>query len=200
MKAQGRGQQRADGRGRRHRRRAEGLRGTARGDPGRTDGMLMALPNLPDASVPVGDDETANVEVRRWGTPRDVRASRRAITSTSARRSASTSTPARSSRARASASCAAPMARLHRALAQFMLDVQTTRARLHRVLHALHRQPRGARGHRPAAEVQGRHVLGHCGGGDEAQARAVPDLDLGDLADQHRARAGAERRGAAAAS
>src|SRR6478735_5357328 len=32
--------------------------------------MLMSLPNLPDASVPVGPDESANVEVRRWGTPR----------------------------------------------------------------------------------------------------------------------------------
>ena len=28
--------------------------------------LLMALPNLPDESVPVGPDETGNVEVRRW--------------------------------------------------------------------------------------------------------------------------------------
>jgi seryl-tRNA synthetase len=32
--------------------------------------LLMAVPNLPDDSVPVGPDETANVEVRRWGTAR----------------------------------------------------------------------------------------------------------------------------------
>ncbi len=32
--------------------------------------LLMTAPNLPDASVPVGADETDNVEVRRWGTPR----------------------------------------------------------------------------------------------------------------------------------
>jgi seryl-tRNA synthetase len=31
--------------------------------------LLMTVPNLPDASVPVGADETENVEVRRWGTP-----------------------------------------------------------------------------------------------------------------------------------
>ncbi|HET6497715.1 MAG TPA: serine--tRNA ligase [Coriobacteriia bacterium] len=31
--------------------------------------MLLDLPNLPDASVPAGADETGNVEVRRWGTP-----------------------------------------------------------------------------------------------------------------------------------
>ena len=32
--------------------------------------LLLAVPNLPHASVPVGADETGNVEVRRWGTPR----------------------------------------------------------------------------------------------------------------------------------
>ena len=31
--------------------------------------LLMALPNLPAASVPPGADEAGNVEVRRWGTP-----------------------------------------------------------------------------------------------------------------------------------
>jgi seryl-tRNA synthetase len=33
--------------------------------------LVMALPNLPDASVPQGANEEQNVEVRRWGTPRD---------------------------------------------------------------------------------------------------------------------------------
>ncbi|MBN2404429.1 MAG: serine--tRNA ligase [Coriobacteriia bacterium] len=33
--------------------------------------MLMTIPNVPDASVPVGADESENVEVRRWGTPRE---------------------------------------------------------------------------------------------------------------------------------
>ena len=31
--------------------------------------MLMTIPNIPDASVPVGADESDNVEIRRWGTP-----------------------------------------------------------------------------------------------------------------------------------
>ncbi len=31
--------------------------------------MLLAVPNLPHDSVPVGADESGNVEVRRWGTP-----------------------------------------------------------------------------------------------------------------------------------
>jgi seryl-tRNA synthetase len=33
--------------------------------------LLMTLPNLPHDSVPRGADERANVEVRRWGTPRE---------------------------------------------------------------------------------------------------------------------------------
>jgi seryl-tRNA synthetase len=31
--------------------------------------LLSTLPNIPHATVPVGEDESANVEVRRWGTP-----------------------------------------------------------------------------------------------------------------------------------
>ena len=31
--------------------------------------LLLAVPNLPHESVPVGEDEHGNVEVRRWGTP-----------------------------------------------------------------------------------------------------------------------------------
>ncbi len=33
--------------------------------------LLMSVPNMPDASTPVGADENDNPEVRRWGTPRD---------------------------------------------------------------------------------------------------------------------------------
>lgn len=36
----------------------------------RLAGLLLTIPNIPDASVPVGADENDNVEVRRWGTPR----------------------------------------------------------------------------------------------------------------------------------
>jgi seryl-tRNA synthetase len=34
------------------------------------DELLQDIPNLPDASVPAGQDESDNVEVRRWGTPK----------------------------------------------------------------------------------------------------------------------------------
>lgn len=37
---------------------------------GQFNAILAALPNLPHESVPVGADETGNVELKRWGTPR----------------------------------------------------------------------------------------------------------------------------------
>src|SRR5436190_21238876 len=33
--------------------------------------LLAGLPNIPAAGVPVGPDESANVEIRRWGEPRE---------------------------------------------------------------------------------------------------------------------------------
>ncbi len=33
--------------------------------------LLLATPNMPDATTPIGKDENDNPEVRRWGTPRD---------------------------------------------------------------------------------------------------------------------------------
>ncbi|MFO0298381.1 MAG: serine--tRNA ligase, partial [Pseudomonadota bacterium] len=86
--------------------------------------MLMSIPNLPHASVPDGADETANVEVRRWGSPRafdfpprdhvDLGAGLGLDFETGALLSGSRFTFMRG-----------PAARLHRALAQFMLDLQT---------------------------------------------------------------------------
>ena len=91
-------------------------------------GLLMSLPNLPQASVPPGADESGNVEVRRWSphgpaprsfgfTPRDhvdVGGPLGMDFETGARLSGSRFTFLRG-----------PAARLHRALAQFMLDLQT---------------------------------------------------------------------------
>ena len=31
---------------------------------------MMTIPNIIDPSVPIGKDDSENVEVRRWGTPR----------------------------------------------------------------------------------------------------------------------------------
>jgi len=44
----------------------EGLRAIE----GRINALLLNMPNLPHGSVPVGKDESENIEVRRWGEPR----------------------------------------------------------------------------------------------------------------------------------
>ena len=86
--------------------------------------QLMALPNLPDASVPVGADEHANVEVRRWGAPREFAFAPRDHVDIGAPLGLDLETGAKLSGARFSF-LRGPVARLHRALAQLMLDVQT---------------------------------------------------------------------------
>ncbi|MBV8035186.1 serine--tRNA ligase [Roseateles sp.] len=86
--------------------------------------MLMSVPNLPDASVPAGSDETGNVEVRRWGQPRAFDFDVKDHVDLGAPLGLDFETGARLSGSRFSF-LKGPVARLHRALAQFMLDVQT---------------------------------------------------------------------------
>ncbi len=86
--------------------------------------LLMSVPNLPHESVPVGADEAANVEVRRWGTPRVLDFEPRDHVDLGAPLGLDFDTGAKLSGSRFSF-LRGPMARLHRALAQFMLDVQT---------------------------------------------------------------------------
>jgi len=86
--------------------------------------LLMAVPNLPDDSVPIGPDETANVEVRRWGTPPHFDFSPKDHVDIGAALGLDLDVGAKLSGSRFSF-LRGPVARLHRALAQFMLDVQT---------------------------------------------------------------------------
>ncbi len=86
--------------------------------------MLMALPNLPQDSVPVGPEEAANVEVRRWGTPRVFDFPVRDHVDLGAPLGLDLDLGVRLSGSRFSF-LRGRVARLHRALAQFMLDVQT---------------------------------------------------------------------------
>ncbi len=98
--------------------------------------LLLAVPNLPHDSVPVGADEAANVELRRWSPPQadgsgglggnpvplgfapkdhvDLALPLGLDPETGAKLAGSRFTVMKG-----------PVARLHRALAQFMLDVQT---------------------------------------------------------------------------
>ncbi len=86
--------------------------------------LLMAVPNLPMDDVPVGPDETANVEVRRWGTPKTFDFALRDHVDVGAPLGLDFDTGAKLSGSRFTF-MRGQIARLHRALAQFMLDVQT---------------------------------------------------------------------------
>jgi seryl-tRNA synthetase len=89
------------------------------------DIMLMSVPNLPHESVPVGEDEAGNVEVRRWGTPQTFDFEVKDHVDLGAPLGLDFELGAKLSGSRF-AFLKGPAARLHRALAQFMLDVQTT--------------------------------------------------------------------------
>jgi len=86
--------------------------------------MLMALPNLPQASAPDGADESANVEVRRWGSPRVLDFAPRDHVELGSRLGLEFDTGALLAGSRFTFLRGAA-ARLHRALAQFMLDLHT---------------------------------------------------------------------------
>ena len=88
------------------------------------DAMLAAIPNLPADDVPEGADETANVEVSRWGTPRAFDFEPRDHADFGPALGLDFEAAAAMSGARFAA-LRGGMARLHRALAQFMLDTQT---------------------------------------------------------------------------
>ena len=86
--------------------------------------MLLAVPNLPHDSVPVGADESGNVEVRRWGTPATYSFEVKDHVDVGAPLGLDFETGAKLSGSRFTF-LKGPAARLHRALAQFMLDLQT---------------------------------------------------------------------------
>jgi seryl-tRNA synthetase len=86
--------------------------------------LLLAVPNLPHESVPVGAGEEGNVELRRWGAPRVFDFPVRDHVDLGEPLGLDFETGAKLAGARFSF-LRGPIARLHRALAQFMLDVQT---------------------------------------------------------------------------
>ena len=89
------------------------------------DAIALAIPNLPAADVPKGKDESQNVEVSRWGTPRSFDFPVKDHVELGARNGwLDAETAAKLSGARFTV-LRGQMARLHRALAQFMLDLHT---------------------------------------------------------------------------
>ena len=86
--------------------------------------LLQAVPNLPHASVPVGADESGNVVVRSWGTPRAMDFAPKDHVDIGAPLGLDFEMGTKLSGSRFTV-MKGPVARLHRALSQFMLDVQT---------------------------------------------------------------------------
>ncbi len=91
----------------------------------RINAFVSVIPNLPHESVPVGKSEADNVEVRRWGTPREFGfAVQDHVDLGEALGGIDFDAATKISGARFTLMKGA-VARLHRALAQFMLDVHT---------------------------------------------------------------------------
>jgi len=89
------------------------------------DAILQRIPNIPAPEVPEGRDETANVEIRRWGTPRQFSFPIKdhvALGETSGQLDFPTAVKLTGSRF---AVMKGEIARLHRALIQLMLDTHT---------------------------------------------------------------------------
>ncbi|WP_334165382.1 aminoacyl--tRNA ligase-related protein, partial [Phenylobacterium sp.] len=87
-------------------------------------GLLATLPNIPAPDVPVGESEEENVEVRRWGEPFAITAPKDHVDLGEALGLLDFEAAARMSGARFTV-LKGQLARLERALGQFMLDLQT---------------------------------------------------------------------------
>jgi len=87
-------------------------------------GLLLNVPNLPHASVPQGKSEADNVEVRKVGTPRTFDFEVKDHTDVGTPLGLDFDTGAKLSGARFTL-MRGKIAKMHRALAQFMLDTQT---------------------------------------------------------------------------
>ena len=89
------------------------------------DAIASGIPNLPDASVPAGADENDNVEQHRWGTPRSFDFEVKDHVELGARHGwLDAEAGAKLSGSRFTV-LRGDLARLHRALAQFMLDLHS---------------------------------------------------------------------------
>lgn len=91
---------------------------------GKLKELLEVIPNLPGADVPDGAGEEDNVEISRWGAPREFDFTPKEHADIAPALGMDFETGARLSGARFTF-LRGSMARLHRALGQFMLDVQT---------------------------------------------------------------------------
>ena len=87
--------------------------------------IALAIPNIPDDSVPVGKDENDNVEVKRWGTPREFDFEVRDHVTLGEMHAGLDFAAAVKLTGSRFVVMKGQIAHLHRALAQFMLDLHT---------------------------------------------------------------------------
>ena len=92
---------------------------------GEMESLMASLPNLPHDSVPEGKDESDNVELHRWGTPREFGFEVKDHVDLGAKLGYLDFEMAAKLTGSRFAVMRGPIARLHRALVQFMLDRQT---------------------------------------------------------------------------
>lgn len=90
------------------------------------DDLLLGVPNLPDSSVPEGASEDDNLEVRRWGTPKEYDFDVKDHVALGERDAILDFEAAAKITGSRFAVMKGGLARLHRALAQFMLDTHVT--------------------------------------------------------------------------
>jgi seryl-tRNA synthetase len=86
------------------------------------DALLQGIPNIPDSSVPEGQDEEDNVEVRRWGTPKTFDFEVKDHVDLGANLGGLDFDTAAKITGSRFAKMSGSIARLHRALTQFMLN------------------------------------------------------------------------------
>jgi seryl-tRNA synthetase len=110
--------------------------------------------------VPDGADEDDNVEIRRWGEPRAFDFRRRSIYELPAAQGLDFETAAKLSGSRFVVLRGA-MARLHRALAQFMLDTHVTENGLSETITPVLVRDEAMYGHQPAAEIRRGQLSDH---------------------------------------
>ncbi len=117
-------------------RRAQGVERQLEAMQAEIANLQLGLPNILHESVPPGRDENSNVEMRRWREPRALRFEPKDHVAIGENSGMDFEAAGRISGARFVV-MTGPLARLHRALIQFMLDLHVGRARLSRGLRAV---------------------------------------------------------------
>jgi len=161
----------------------------------RLSDLMLGVPNLPHESVPVGRDETQNVEVRRWGTPRSFDFEVKDHVDVGAPLGLDFETGAKLSGARFTL-LRGQIARLHRALAQFMIDTHTEQHGYTEAYTPYIVNPEILVGTGPVAQIRGRHVSRGKGRRGK-HGHPISDFHVRNFADEYGAGKHSRRRRAA---